>query len=141
MNDFDRKLVDLIAELTDEGVVNSLDLFVDHYGREFCTRVIEDDFAVVRHVPFDDNFREAMDRTLWEGRFVPTDDALRQVGEPKISLDYFLSAGPWAPIGLEDQPNLIFRYAADEPEAVDEVRQRNAERRKAWERKRKSPQP
>ena len=40
---------------------------------------------------------------------------------------------PWAGIGPEDEPDLIYRYAADEPEAVAEVRRRHAERRNRWE--------
>ena len=34
-------------------------------------------------------------------------------------------AGPWGAIGPEDEPNLILRYIADDPDAVAEVRSRH----------------
>jgi hypothetical protein len=43
-----------------------------------------------------------------------------------------IHAGPWAAMGPEDDPDLIFRYAAD-PEAVVEVRRRHMELRHEWE--------
>jgi hypothetical protein len=39
----------------------------------------------------------------------------------------------WAALGPEDEPDLIFRYAADDPEAGAEARRRHAELRHGWE--------
>jgi hypothetical protein len=133
MTGFDRKLVDLISELTDCGMVLPLKSVLDFWGRERAARVITDGFAVVRR-----NADAA--RSLDDASFVSTEDALVLVHHlRKTTWDapdaHLILAGPWASIGPEDEPDLIARYAADDPGAVAEVQRRHAERRYAWEQK------
>ena len=134
--DTDRRLIDLIATITDEGQAIGLALFAEHYGSERYARVIRDDIAVVWHVPNDKHFHGTLGRLRDAGEFLSQDDALLQVKGAESARDYVLSEGPWVPIALEDEPDLIFRYCADEPGALAEVRRRNKERREAWEQKR-----
>ena len=124
MNDFDRKLVDLITELTDEGTVWPLAGVTGYWGREIAARLITDGFAVV----YDGEAARRFDR-LENVQFLPVDEALVLLHHLRKADDYVIAEAPWAPICLEDYPDLIFRYAADDPEAVAEVRQRHAERR------------
>jgi len=131
----DRELVDLIATITDEGQVVRLAAFAEDYGSERCARVIRDDFAVVHHVQDGEDIHQTVDRVVFKGGFFSQEEALRQVAAAETSRDV-LCQGPWSPIGLEDEPDLIFRYCADEPEAVAEIRRRNKERREAWEQQR-----
>ena len=128
MSDVNRKLLDLISTLVDECNVLALDIHVvDYYGKELAERVIRDGFAgVVRAGPDDD-----VHELLWEHRFLPTEEALRIVGLKRISSRYQIAQMPGA-IGLEDDANLVVRYARDDPDAVAEVRRRHAERREAW---------
>ena len=129
VSDFDRKLVDLISTLTDECIVDSLRSQIEYYGKELVARVVRDGFAgVVRAAPEDD-----VHDMLREMRFLPTEEALRLAGLKRISWDYRIAQKPGA-IGLEDDASLIFRYAADDPDAVADVRSRHAE---GWERWRK----
>jgi hypothetical protein len=95
--------------------------------------VIADGFAVVRRR------RDAdADGGLGDANFVPAEDARVLVHHlPKTTWDapdaYVIHAGPWAAIGPEDEPDLIFRYAADDPEALVVVRRRHTELRHEWE--------
>jgi hypothetical protein len=81
MSDFDRKLVNLIDDVTG-GVVQTL----------------------------------------------TTDEALAVVEESPVSSNYKVHQAPGT-LELEDEPDLLFRYAADDLDAIDEVRRRHAERR------------
>ena len=126
MTDFDRKLADLIATLTDEGQVWPLDLALHEYGPELTARILADGFAVVRAVPYAD---------FDDDNLLPVEDAVVLLHHLRKTDDYIVAAGPWAAICLEDEPNLIFSYAANEPKAVAEVRSRHAQRREAWERR------
>jgi hypothetical protein len=133
--DHDRALFALITELTDEGMVYDLKGVLDMYGRERAARVVADGFAVIRR-------RRDVDAPggLDGMNFVPTEDARIVVNhlrkKPWDSPDaYIILAGPWAALGPEDDPSLILRYAADDPQAVAEVRLRHAERRDRWEQK------
>jgi hypothetical protein len=129
----DRSLLHLITELTDEGMVWPLESVLDTWGRERAIRVLADGFAVIR------SRRDAdKDGGLGAANFVTTEDARVLVHYlKKTAWDapdaYVISAGPWAAIGPEDEPDLIFRYTADDPEAVTEVRRRHAELRRVWE--------
>ena len=67
-------------------------------------------------------------------RFISAEDALVVISQPPIPPDYFTHQAP-AAFELEDEPNLIFRYAADDSDAIAEVRRRHIERRHAWEEK------
>jgi hypothetical protein len=131
----DRKLLELIAELTDEGMVWPLKHVLDTWGREPAARVIADGFAVVRQRRDADK-----DGGLDDANFVSAKDArilvyhLRET-EWDAPEAYVILAGPWAAIGPEDDTDLIFRYVADDPEAIAEVQRRHAERRDAWEQK------
>jgi hypothetical protein len=121
MNDHDRQLFLLIEELTDCGMVMSLQSTVDHWGREHTKRAIADGFAVIRRTGTD----------LGDGDFVPTTDAAAVVDHLRRADEYVIIAGPWAAIGPEDDPSLILRYAADDPDDLAEVRRRSAEKRAA----------
>lgn len=129
----DRKLLGLITELTDEGMVWPLKMALDTWGRERAARVVADGFAVLR------NRRNAdADGGLGDANFVPTEDAPVVIHHlRKTAWDapdaYVIVAGPWGAIGPEDEPDLIFRYVADDPDAVAEVRRRHAELLQAWE--------
>ena len=114
MTNFDRQLIDLIATLTDEGQVVRLSDPVEDYGRQLVARVLRDGFAVVARSVEDHYF----------GLFLSTDDALPLIEGTTIPLEFVLGQAPWA-VALEDEPNLVFEYAADVPEAVDAVRLRN----------------
>lgn len=133
MTNYDHKLVFLIEELTDCGMVVPLNAVVEHWGRELPARVIRDGFAVVRPGP-DARRSDSLDND----NFMPVDDAVVLLNHLKMSDDYVIAEGPWAPICREEEPRLILSYAADEPKAVAEVRSGNAQRREAWERKRAS---
>jgi len=130
---FDRQLVDLISTLTDESLVEPLRSVVNYSGKELTARVIRDGFAGVLRAALDEDFHDVLGEELREMRFLPTEEALRIVGLKRISLDYHVAQKPGA-IGLEDDAGLIFRYAADDPDAIAEVRARHAE---GWERWRK----
>jgi hypothetical protein len=125
VSDVDRKLVSLIEELTDSGLVWPLAQVVGEWGRELPARVITDGFAVVRRGGDD----------LDDDSFLPIDDAVVVLHHLRKGDDYVIAEGPWGPICPEDEPELISLYAADEPKAVTEVRRRHAERRQAWEQK------
>jgi hypothetical protein len=133
VNDFDRQLIDLISDLTDEGQFVPLRSVLDDYGPKLAARAIADGFAVVHQAPLEGwNYHDVLRRILREQRFLPEADALALVERQNIDLDYFMAAAPWA-IALEEMPSLVFRYAADDPEAVAEVRSRTENRREAWE--------
>ena len=119
MTDYDRRLFFLIEELTDCGIVMSLRSTVDDWGREHTKRVIADGFAVIRPEGAD----------LDDGNFLDVEAANAVIDHLRKTDNYVIIAGPWAAIGPEDDPDLIRRYAADDPEAVAEVRRRHAERR------------
>jgi len=134
MNDFDRRLVNLIEDVTGGAVLNLGDL-VDDCGPTLVSRVIADGFGAVVYVPnWPDKFQDRIDQALRSQRFIPTEEALVLISQPPISPDYFTHQAPGA-FELEDEPNLIFRYAADDPDAIAEVRRRHIERRRAWEEK------
>jgi hypothetical protein len=128
----ERMLIELIAELTDYGTVWPLKSLIDNWGREQVGRVVADGFAVVRKtrdtLP-DDGYDNAS--------FLPTEDALVLLHHLRKREwdDYRILAGPWGPIHREDEPDLISSYAADDPEAVSEIRRRHADLRAAWERR------
>jgi len=123
MNDYNRQPVDLIASLTDEGQVWPLDLLVGEYGPRLATRVIADGFAAIRRDSYEN---------LEDSSFLSIEDATVIINRSYEMSDYVIAAGPWAPVALEDEPNLIFGYWSDEPDAVAEVRRHNAERREPW---------
>jgi hypothetical protein len=112
VNDFDRQLVDLISTLTDEGQVVLLRDVAEDYGKELVTAVVEDGFAVVANT-FDDFHFQVL---------VSTDNALRLLGDSASECVIGQARGA---IALEDEPNLIFRYAAGDPDAIAEVRSRH----------------
>jgi hypothetical protein len=129
----DRQLLTLITELTDEGMVWPMKSALDTWGRNRVARVIEDGFAVVRQ-----RRHAEADGGLGDLDFISAEEARVLVYHlPKTASDapdaYVIHAGPWAAIGPEDEPDLIFRYVADSPEAVAQVRHRHAELRQAWE--------
>lgn len=126
----ERMLIELIAELTDYGMVWPLKDLTDHRGREQVGRVVADGFAVVR------NTRDTLpDDGYDNANFLPTEDALVLLHHLRKREwdDYRILAGPWGAIHREDEPDLISRYAADDPEAVSEVRRRHADLRERWE--------
>jgi hypothetical protein len=118
MSDVDNDLLDLISTLTDECTVLGLKMHVvDHYGRERAARVVRDGFAGVVHIEDgEDNFE-----VLQAKRFLPWEEALRVIGLKRISWRYEIAQLPGA-VGFEDDPHLIFRYAADDPDAIAAVR-------------------
>jgi hypothetical protein len=131
VSDFDEKLIELISTLTDECQVIGLRGVVDGYGKDRSARVIRDGFAgVIRLAEQDDIFHITPDE-----HFLRTKEAVRVIGLRRISWRYMVAQTP-AAIALEDEPNLVFKYAADDPEAITEVRRRHAERREEWERRR-----
>jgi hypothetical protein len=134
VSDLDRRLVFLIEELTDCGMVFSLESVVDLWGRDRTARVINDGFAVVRNSP--DAWRG--DSGLSDDNFLPVEDAVVLIHHLKKTDDYLILEGPWAPICPESELDLILRYAADDSAAVAEIRKRHAERRGTWERMRVS---
>jgi hypothetical protein len=123
MTDFDRQLADLLSTLTDEGQVVPLRYVVEDYGTERTERAIRDGFAVIRRAGDD----------LDDDSFLPIEEAVVVLHHVRKTDDYIILGRPWAAIGLEDEPNSIFRYAADEPNAIAEIRSRHAERRQRWE--------
>jgi hypothetical protein len=124
MSDFDRKLVNLADDVTGGQVLHLSDL-VDDCGSNLVSRVIADGFGAVVHLQnWTDDFHERIREALRAQRFIPTQEALRVISQKPIPLDYFTHQAPGA-LGLEDEPNLIFRYAADDPEAIAEVRSRH----------------
>jgi hypothetical protein len=136
VSDRDRKLVDLIDDVTG-GVVQDVRYLVDVYGSAAVARVIGDGFGVVFLVSGSDpEYHEAVQRALNECRVLTTEDAVALVRTPLIPPDYRIHQAPGA-FDLEDEPNLLFRYAADDPEAVAEVRRQHAERRGPAERQRR----
>ena len=130
MSDFDRELIDVITDVT-SGQVWHLGDLVDDHGPAFVSRAIADGFGVVGNAPWK-HHREA----LRAHSFIPEHEAIALVHEPDIPEEYWLHEAPGA-LRLEDEPNLIFSYAADDPEAIAEVRRRNAERRVVAERERR----
>lgn len=123
MSDPDRKLVSLIEELTDSGPVWPLASAVDEWGRELPARVIADGFAALRQGY----------SNLDDDNFIPVEEAPTVIQHVGKADDYLILAAPWAPIHLEDEPDLILRYAANNAVAISEVRRRHTERREAWE--------
>jgi hypothetical protein len=114
-------------------MVLPLDRALHTWERERVARVIEDGFAVARR-----NRDADKDGGLDDANFVSTEDARTLVNHlRKTAWDapdaYVIHDAPWAGIGPEDEPDLIYQYAADDPEAVAEVRRRHAERRNRWE--------
>jgi hypothetical protein len=110
MSDFNRDLIDLISTLTDEGQVISLRDAVEDYGVELVARVLNDGFAVVAKSLDDFHFD-----------VLPPDEALRALEDD--ATECVIGQAPTA-VALEDEPNLIFRYAADDQAAIAEVRSR-----------------
>ena len=119
MTGYDRQLFILIEELTDCGMVMSPQSTIDYWGREHTKRVLADGFAVIRRGGAD----------LDDANFLDAEEAHVVIDHLRKTDDYANIEGPWAPIGPEDEFDLIRRYAADDPEAVAEVRRRHAERR------------
>jgi len=123
MNDYNRQRLDLIAGLTDEGQVWPLDLLVGKYGPKLATRGIADGVAVICRDSYE---------SLEDSSFLSIEDAIVIINRSYEMSDYVIAAGPSTPIALEDEPNLIFGYGSDKPDAVAEVRRHNAERREPW---------
>jgi hypothetical protein len=98
---------------------------LDHWGRERAPRLITDGFVVVRRAR---NALEGLDPAT----FLPSDEALTLMHHLRKTDDYVITDAPYAGICLEDEPDLIFRYAADDPDAIAEVRRTHAERRELW---------
>ncbi|HEY2353587.1 MAG TPA: hypothetical protein VGH79_01645 [Gaiellaceae bacterium] len=119
MPQHDGQLFELIQELTECGLVWPLDSAVDVWDRERVKRVIADGFAVVR--------RRGSD--LHDDTFIPTDQANTAIDHLRTTDEYVLIAAPWVPIDPEYELDLVTRYAADEPEAIAEVRRAHSEKR------------
>jgi hypothetical protein len=119
VTEHDRQVFFLIEELTECGMDFSLESVADHGGRVCSKRVIADGFAVIRRGGTD----------LGDNNFLAGDEAKVVIDHLRKTEDYVIMAEPWAPLGSEDDFDLIHRYAADVPEAVAEARRRHAERR------------
>jgi len=118
MSDWDRQLIELITDLDANlyGVCELREL-VQEYGAERVIRVITDGIgAVVRAEE-----GEVLD---WdrERQYVSLDEAVRLAQLEPVPIEYRVVHFHET---LEAQnPGLLFRYAADDPAAVAEVRSR-----------------
>ena len=111
-------LLELIKEIT-EGVVWPLDMAINTWGRAAAKRLVADQFAVIR--------RNGAD--LDDDTFLPAEEAVVLIDHLRKADECVFMAAPWGAIHFEDEPNLVSRYAQDDPEAVEEVRRIHTEKR------------
>jgi hypothetical protein len=127
MTDWDRNLVELITSVTD-GAPWELKNLVEGRGTTAVSRVIADGFAEVFQASDEElqllQRAPAPERLTREWRYLTTDEALRIVALDPVPDDYRIERARGA-LSLEDAPDLVFRYAADEPDAITEVRAGN----------------
>lgn len=122
MSDFDRELIETITDL--DGAVCELRDVVAKRGAAHVARVIADGIAAVFHAtdkelfacaePWGDAKREAL-------QYLPSDEALLVVQLPRIPEDFRIVLETLDP---QLDGSLMFRYAADDPAAIAEVRTR-----------------
>jgi hypothetical protein len=123
MSDFDRELFEVITDVDGASILELREL-VELRGVALVSRVIADGFAAVFQASDDDLFRPFPADQLRKWQYLSTEEALQVVQLDQIPNDFRVAQARGA-IDLQREPTLIFRYAADEPEAVAEVRSRH----------------
>jgi len=124
MSDFDRELIEVITDV-DGGEVWELRELVELRGAALVSRVINDGFAAVFRASDDDLFQPlplaAELNRKWH--YLSTQEAVDVIQLDQIPDDFRIAQAHRA-IDVQVEPTL-FRYAADEPEAIAEVRSRH----------------
>ena len=114
MNDWDSQLIELITDL--DGHVSELREIVEDHGTTLVSRVIADRVALVFRATDDELFSRSRDRR----RYLPVDEALHLIERERIPQEYrIVDSGTIDP---QLDGTLMFRYTADDPAAIAEVR-------------------
>jgi len=113
MKKIDPEVMDAVTDLF--GYIARLHEMVDERGSDLVARVIDDGFADV----FLASDEQLFSFQGWE--YLPADEALRVMRLEPIPADYRITEARGA-VDPQGDPTLICRYAANEPDAIAEVR-------------------
>jgi hypothetical protein len=120
MSDWDRNLVELITDLDASGFADrELSELVEDYGAAPVARVIADGIAAVTHATREEVL--SVFPSVAELEHLPRDEAIRLAQLEPVPTGYRVVHET---LDAQSDGTLIFRYAADDPAAVAEVRSR-----------------